>query len=232
MKKKPDIFQGIQQRQKREQQEQNIADQIDYIKNNQVQTNVYKGDLSGQIYVEAFSSDANYHSYKTNKQHMRQLQQFMDGREAAASEMLSTENAASILKEATRQRQKLETPAGHKKTSSDLYGNRGAMSGFSRPKTQGATVAKRNLRRSVQFLTKAPQMSDSQVNWVKKMNESSRYRTSNFKGGINSPTHGPSKSMTSIPRQTSKDVVATNLADLYGKSVYYNASGTRQITAI
>jgi hypothetical protein len=67
-----------------------------------VQTNVYKGDLSGQIYVEAFSSDANYHSYKTNKQHMRQLQQFMDGREAAASEMLSTENAASILKEATR----------------------------------------------------------------------------------------------------------------------------------
>jgi hypothetical protein len=80
---------------------------------------------------------------------MRQLQQFMDGREATASEMLSTENAASILKEATRQRQKLETPAGHKKTSSDLYGNRGAMSGFSRPKTQGATVAKHNLRRSV-----------------------------------------------------------------------------------
>jgi len=47
-----------------------------------VQTNVYKGDLSGQIYVEAFSSDANYHSYKTNKQHMRQLQQFLGGREA------------------------------------------------------------------------------------------------------------------------------------------------------
>ena len=82
MKKKPDIFQGIQQRQKRAQQEQNISDHIDDIKKNQVQTNVYKGDLSGQIYVEAFSSDANYHSYKTNKQHMRQLQQFLGGREA------------------------------------------------------------------------------------------------------------------------------------------------------
>jgi len=92
-----------------------------------VQTNVYKGDLSNKIYVEAFTSDANYHSYKTNKQHMRQLQQFMDGREnATAEEMLSTENATSILKEATRCRQKLETPAGHKKTSSDLYANIGS----------------------------------------------------------------------------------------------------------
>lgn len=71
-------------------------------------------------------------------------------------------------------------------------------------------------------------MSDSQMNWVKKMNESSQYRTSHPKS-VSSMAHGPSKSMTSMPRQTSNDVVATNLASLYGKSVYYNATAAREM---
>ena len=108
MKKQPDIFQGVQQRIKKEEEEQKINEHIVDIKANQVHTNNYKGNYAGQVYVGAFASDSNYHSYKINKKHMNQLQQFMQNRKLDTSKQL--DQNISILKEATRARYKLETP--------------------------------------------------------------------------------------------------------------------------
>lgn len=47
MKKQPDIFQGVQQRIKKEEEEQKINEHIVDIKANQVHTNNYKGNYAG-----------------------------------------------------------------------------------------------------------------------------------------------------------------------------------------